>query len=116
MKIIDLKQLDKTEAIMEGARKVLKQVPLSKHDGAPNFSFRVFTIEPGGHTPYHAHAQEHLNYIIAGNGIITAEKNEERPIKQGDFVLILPNEMHQFKNISTAEPLVFICAVLKEYE
>jgi quercetin dioxygenase-like cupin family protein len=116
MKIIDLEHTEKTNVLMEGSQKVTRQVPLSRDDGAPNFSFRVFTIEPGGNTPHHAHAQEHLNYIISGKGVICGEVGEERPVKQGDFVLILPNEIHQYKNASPAEPFVFICAVTKEYE
>lgn len=116
MKIISLEQTETSRVVMEGAEKVWKQVPISKHDGAPNFSFRVFSIEPGGHSPHHEHPQEHLNYIIAGAGIIAGGPGEERPVKPGDFVLILPNERHQFRNASPTEPLVFICAVSKEYE
>ena len=38
-------RLDKVNKIvpkMEGAKDIYKQVPLSKADGSPNFSFRVF--------------------------------------------------------------------------
>jgi quercetin dioxygenase-like cupin family protein len=41
---------------------------------------------------------------------------EERPVKKGDFVLVLPDEKHQYKNGSTQNPLIMICAVPKEYE
>ncbi len=91
-------------------------MPLSKEDGAPNFVFRVFSVEPGGHSPYHRHEFEHLTYILAGKGAIVSENNEESLIKQGDFALILPNEMHQFKNKSDQDILQFICAVPKEFE
>ncbi|MBU1055979.1 MAG: hypothetical protein KKC46_19450 [Proteobacteria bacterium] len=56
MKAIRLQDLEKLKVSMEGARNVFRQVPISKNDGSPNFSFRVFTIEPDGHTPYHTHA------------------------------------------------------------
>jgi len=36
-------------------------------------------------------------------------------IKKGDFVLVMPGEIHQYRN-NTAAPLVIICAVPKEYE
>jgi quercetin dioxygenase-like cupin family protein len=101
---------------MEGACCVSKQVPVSKDDGSPQFAFRVFTIDPGGNTPYHTHPFEHINYIIDGNGVIVTETGEERPVKKGDFALVLPGEKHQYKNTSAAEPLVMICAVPKEYE
>jgi quercetin dioxygenase-like cupin family protein len=66
-------------------------------DGTPTFSFRVFTIEPGGHTPLHSHPFEHLNYVIDGNGVVVAE-GEEDVLKKGDFVLLLPDETHQSLN------------------
>ncbi len=44
------------------------------------------------------------------------ESGEEREIKEGDFVLVLPNEKHQYRSKSAGKPLVMICAVPKEYE
>ncbi len=116
MKITSLDKVKKMKAQMEGAENVYKQVPLSKSDGAPTFSFRVFSIEPNGHSPFHTHPFEHLNYIIEGDGAIVTENGEEHELKKGDFALILPDEKHQYKNKSTSEPMVFICAVPKEYE
>ena len=115
MYISTLEDVRKTEVTMEGAAGVYKQIPISKENGTPTFSFRVFTIQPGGHTPLHNHPFEHLNYIIEGSGAIMAEGGE-RKVKRGDFVLVLPNETHQYRNTSTSEPLVMICAVPKEYE
>jgi quercetin dioxygenase-like cupin family protein len=115
---LHITRLDKVETIvspMEGAKGVLKQIPLSKADGVPAFSFRVFTIKPDGHTPFHRHPFEHMNYAIDGHGIIVSENGEHEFIK-GDFALVLPDEIHQFKNISKDENLVIICAVPKEYE
>lgn len=100
---------------MEGAKGVYKQIPISREDGTPTFSFRVFTIEPGGHTPLHRHPFEHLNYVIEGHGTAIAEE-QELEIKKGDFVLVLPNEKHQYRNKSASKPLLIICAVPKEYE
>ncbi|HAR96347.1 MAG TPA: hypothetical protein DCR97_10360 [Deltaproteobacteria bacterium] len=116
MKITNLNHVEKSMVTMEGAKDAFKQVPLSKQDGAPLFSFRVFTMEPGGHTPYHSHPFEHLNYVIEGVGAVKTESGEERPLSKGDFVLVLPDEVHQYKNTSAAGNLVLICAVPKEYE
>jgi quercetin dioxygenase-like cupin family protein len=116
MKIISLDKVNKTEMKMEGAYKVQKQLPLSAADGAPAFSFRVFTVEPQGHTPYHTHPFEHLNYIIEGNGVLVTETGEEFDVKKGDFAMVLPDEKHQYRNKSESKPLIFICAVPKEYE
>jgi len=115
MYITDLEKTKKFIPVMEGAKGVYKQIPISKESGTPTFSFRVFTIEPGGHTPLHNHQFEHLNYIIEGSGAVIAEKLEHE-VKKGDFVMIPPGETHQYRNTSSSEPLVLICAVPKEYE
>jgi quercetin dioxygenase-like cupin family protein len=117
MKITNLMEVTKTKMMMEGAKDVEKQIPISKVDGTPVYSFRVFTIEPGGHTPYHTHPFEHLNYVIEGAGAVVLESGEEKPLQKGNFVLVLPEEKHQYKNSSASEgPFVLICAVPKEYE
>ncbi|MCX6013731.1 MAG: cupin domain-containing protein, partial [Chloroflexi bacterium] len=95
---------------------IYKQVPISKENGTPNFSFRVFTIEPGGHTPLHNHPFEHLNYIIEGKGTVISG-GKEHELKKGDFVLIQPGETHQYRNTSgSKDSFIMICAVPKEYE
>jgi len=116
MNITSLDQVERIPMGMEGARNVVKQVPISVQDGAPNFVFRVFTIGPDGHTPYHRHAAEHLNYVISGHGILVSESGAEHPIEPGNFALVRPAEKHQYRNTSATEPLVLICAVPKEYE
>ena len=116
MKITNLGRVEKTKVMMEGAKDAWRQVPIGKADGTPVFSMRVFTIVAGGHTPYHTHASEHVNYIIEGEGALVAETGEERPIAKGDFVLVLPDEKHQYRNRSADKPFVMICAVPKEYE
>jgi quercetin dioxygenase-like cupin family protein len=116
VKITDLTKVGKARMAMEGAKDVTKQVPISKADGTPLVSVRVFTIEPGGHTPYHTHPFEHLNYVIEGVGAAVTETGEERPLKKGDFVLVLPNEKHQYRNAGSDAPFVIICIAPKEYE
>ena len=116
MKTISLEQVEKTKVTMPGAEKAWKQMPLSQQDNVPVYSLRVFTVEPGGFTPYHQHNYEHMNYIIEGEGVLVNEKGEERQIKQGDFALVLPNEKHQYRNKSTSKPFVMICGVPKEFE
>ncbi len=115
MHVVALEQVKRTKPDMDGAEGVYKQIPISKENGTPTFSFRVFTIEPGGHTPLHTHPFEHLNYVIEGNGVVIAE-DRERELKKGDFVLVLPGETHQYRNTSIKSQMVIICAVPKEYE
>ena len=54
--------------------------------------------------------------MISGEGAIVTAAGSERPISQGDFALVLPDEKHQYRNTSAAEPFVMICAVPKAYE
>jgi quercetin dioxygenase-like cupin family protein len=115
MYVTNLEKAEKIRPQMEGAEGIYKQVPISRENGAPTFSFRVFTIEPGGHTPYHNHPSEHVNYIIEGKGKIVAQ-DKEYEIGRGDFALVLPGEVHQYRNVSATDPMVMICAVPKDYE
>ncbi|MFU8795673.1 MAG: cupin domain-containing protein [Dehalococcoidia bacterium] len=115
MNVTRLDKVEKTVPEMEGAKGIYKQIPLSREDGVPAFSFRVFTIEPGGHTPFHQHAFEHMNYIISGEGILVGD-DIDRELREGDFALVLPGERHQYRNSSEDKSLVMICAVPKEYE
>ena len=115
MKIISLDKVNKIKVQMEGAEKAWKQVPLSRNDGAPVYACRVFTIEPGGYTPYHQHPYEHMNYIIEGEGALVNEKGEETPLKAGDFALVNPDEKHQYRNKGD-KPFKMICGVPKEFE
>ena len=114
MKITRLENCEKTAVAMDGASGACRQVPIGKVDGAPNFSIRVFTLEPGGHTPHHSHESEHLNYVISGAGV-AVEGETAREVKQGDFILVKPHEVHQYRNDSE-KPLVFMCMVPSEYE
>ena len=100
---------------MDGVKGAMRQLVLGTADGVPNFSIRVFTLEPGGHTPCHSHASEHLNYVISGRGALLDADGQANPLAAGEFAFVQPDETHQFRNIGD-EPFVFICAVPKEYE
>jgi quercetin dioxygenase-like cupin family protein len=114
MKITRLENCEKTPVRIDGALDAFRQVPVGRADGSENIAFRVFTVKPGGHTPHHAHESEHLNYIIGGEGEVM-DGETTRPVRQGDFVFVEPDKLHQYRNTGD-EPLVFICAVLGKYE
>jgi quercetin dioxygenase-like cupin family protein len=114
MKITNLQKCERFPVTMDGAAGATRQVPIGKADGAPNFSIRVFTLEPGGHTPHHQHESEHLNYILEGSGV-ALEGEIPRPVCAGDFVLVKPHEKHQYRNTGDC-PLVFMCMVPSLYE
>jgi len=116
MKIISLNKVTKNKVDMEGAIGAWKQMPLSSADGVLVYTYRVFTIEPNGYTPYHQHPYEHMNYCIEGEGALVNEAGEEQPINQGDFALVMPDEKHQYRNKSADKQFVMICGVPKEFE
>ena len=116
MIIKKLSEVEKTKVQMDGAQHAYKQLPIGQADSTPSCSIRVFTLEPDGHTPYHTHPFEHLNYIIAGQGVLVKASGEECPLQKGDFALVLPDEKHQYKNTSDQDSFIMICAVPKEYE
>ena len=114
MKITRLESCEVMPVDMQGVKDASKQIPIGKADGAPNFSIRVFTIQPGGHTPHHSHDSEHLNYILEGSGEVL-EGDRPRPVGVGDYVLVKPHEKHQYRNTGEI-PLKFMCMVPKAYE
>mgnify|MGYP002642484727 CR=1 FL=1 len=116
MKIININDAPAQAVTMEGAAHVTKRLPIGKADGSPSFSARVFTLAPGGYTPYHEHAWEHLNYIIAGKGELLDADGQARPLQPGDFALVQPGEKHQYRNASATASFIMICAVPSEYE
>ncbi len=115
MKIVHLADVPRQPVTMEGTAKAWRQLALGKADGVPTFSFRVFTLEPDGHTPYHTHDTEHMNYVIEGSGCLVDEHGVMHPLNAGDFAFVPPRQKHQYRNRG---PGVFkmICAVPKEYE
>ena len=100
---------------MDGVQGAWKQLVLGEADGVPHFSFRVFTLEPGGHTPRHRHETEHLNLVLSGRGALVDPDGNEKDLTTGDFAFVAPDELHQFRNAGQ-EPFVFLCAVPKQYE
>ncbi len=98
---------------MDGAQGVTKRLVQGSDDGVPTAAFRVFTLAPGGHTPYHEHPFEHQNLILEGTGVICTESGEI-PVAPGATALILPGERHCFRNTGEA-PFSFVCFVPKEY-
>ncbi len=84
---------------------------INESDGAPTFLMRQFTLEAGGHTPFHDHDWEHEVYILEGTGTVKYEGKEEA-IGPGDAILIPPNKKHQFRADADRE-LKFLCMVPK---
>ena len=116
MLIRKLDEVPKTQVDMAGVQGITRPLVLGSADGVPNFSFRVFTLAPGGHSPHHQHEVEHLNFVLSGQGALMDEQGNANPLGKGDFAFVAPHDVHQFRNTSETEDFIFICAVPKEYE
>ena len=101
--------VEPTEVNEKDIEGVSMKVVISSDDGAPNYVMRVFDIQPGGHTAYHTHAWEHEVYVLEGKGMVR-QGEKEHPLEKGSFVLVPPEEEHNFAN--TGDGLFrFICVV-----
>lgn len=87
---------------------VAKQILIGPRDGYEGY-LRVFTVEPSGHTPDHAHPWYHANYVLEGEGNICMD-GKAIPVKAGSVAYIESGKVHHFENTG-AVPLKFICLV-----
>jgi quercetin dioxygenase-like cupin family protein len=93
----------------EGVKDTKIRWLLTDKDGAKNFAMRVFTIQPGGHTPHHTHDWEHELFMLEGEAVLRSG-DEKIPFKPGEFAFIQANELHQIRNESAA-PAIVMCLI-----
>jgi len=85
---------------------------LDRHDGAPNFEMRRFTIKPGGSIPEHYHPDiEHEQYVLKGRYKIGLG-GKVREVKAGDSIYIPPGTHHWYRNTGK-ETAEFLCIIPK---
>ena len=88
---------------------VVMRVVAGPAEGAPTFVMRVFEIQPGSAIPSHNHPWEHELFVVSGEGTFISD-NSSTPIKDGDAIMVLPDEMHNFTNTGD-DILRIICVV-----
>ncbi len=88
---------------------VVKREVVNAGDGAPNFCMRVFDVEPGSATPFHAHAWEHEVYVLSGKGVAVSD-SVETPVSVDSVVFVPGEENHCFRNTGS-EMMRFICVI-----
>ncbi|MCF7858045.1 MAG: cupin domain-containing protein [Candidatus Cloacimonetes bacterium] len=109
MKLEHYTKIPLEEVTMEGAKKAKIRWLISDKDDPPNFVMRMFEVEPGGFTPFHAHEWEHENFILEGSGVLVT-KDDELPFKKGDVIYVDPFMEHNYKNTGK-ETLRFLCLI-----
>ncbi len=109
MHIGNVEDIKKVHVKASGAINAFKQVLINVDHGWEGWAMRLFTLGPGGQTPRHAHPWPHINYIIAGRGILYMD-GKQHNVKEGS-VAYIPDEIdHQFINDGEKE-FSFICIV-----
>jgi quercetin dioxygenase-like cupin family protein len=117
MRTMHIRRADAMEGkpvAMEGVKGVTMRLLVGREHGAPTFSMRHFTVEPGGHTPRHSHNYEHEVLVLEGTGRVEHD-GAFHALRHGDVLFIEPNKVHQFVNTGDA-PFKFICLVPSSFD
>ena len=86
---------------------------LDRHDGAPSFEMRKFTIRPGGSIPKHYHPDiEHEQYVLKGRYEVGLGP-KVHTVKAGDSIFIPKGTRHWYKNTGK-EVAEFLCIIPKK--
>jgi quercetin dioxygenase-like cupin family protein len=107
MKVVNF--LDVEEKTEKGTSGVTVRWAITDEDGAPNFAMRIFDVQPGASTPFHAHSWEHEVFVLAGSGAVRSV-DDEFSLREGDVVFVPPEEKHQFIN-QGSDTLRFVCSI-----
>ncbi len=110
MPVIRAEEVSKRPVEDSAAKGTFIQEYITARNGAPNFALRVFELQPGGYTPYHAHPWEHENYILEGEGELVNPDGSATPLKAGDGAFVPPMQKHQYRNTGTTV-FRFICCI-----
>lgn len=105
-----LSEVPETPMEKPGFRGMTARFALTRDDGCPRFAMRLMAFEPGGCTSLHAHPEEHEFYFLEGRPAIVDGTGRETVLAAGDFVLTLPGEPHQLKNLGDT-PMRVICTI-----
>ena len=92
--IRNLSEIDRSDG---PARRVL-----GADDGAVNYVMAYRGLDPGSAAPKHAHAGEHLGFVIEGTCILQVD-GQDYTVRQGDVALVPPNSEHEWRSNSDAK-------------
>lgn len=105
---------DVKEIKLEGAliKDAYKKVLVSPAEGWEGYVMRLFRLSSGGYTPRHSHPWPHINYIVAGKGMLHLD-GKDYEVEAGSFAYVPSDKEHQFMNVGK-EDFEFICIVPEE--
>jgi len=82
---------------------------IGKKEGAENFAFRYYQLNPGGHSQKEQHPYDHGVLILQGEGKVQLGE-EIHLITRGDIIHIPSDALHQITNPGE-NPLGFLCVI-----
>jgi len=94
------------------AQNAAMKVLISAREGWEDYVMRVVELGEGGFSPAHAHPWPHINYVLAGEGILHVD-GRDTPVGPGAYAYVPAGKPHQYRNAGK-EPLRFICIVPRE--
>ncbi len=109
MKIVRYEDIEPVAVDTPGAKGASVRIPIGIADGAPNFTMRVFTMAPGGNTPFHRHDYEHEVLIVKGRGELRLPDRAVQ-VEPGTAILVPADQWHGFK-ADAEQGLEMVCLV-----
>jgi len=82
---------------------------IGKSEGAENFAFRYYQLQPGGNSNLEQHGYDHGVFVLHGSGEAMI-RDMTHEISQGDILHIAPDALHQLRNTGE-EVLGFLCVI-----
>lgn len=73
----------------------------------PLWGSAIASVRPGEATTPHSHDEAETFIVMSGSGLMRVGSESEE-LTTGDVVFIPKGETHQFTNVLTSEPLVFL--------
>jgi quercetin dioxygenase-like cupin family protein len=98
------------EVNKDGFRGMSARYLWTKDDGCENYALRLMEFEPGGHTSFHSHAEEHEFYFLEGEPAYVDADGKQTLLVPGDTIYTAPNETHQIKNVGSTT-MKMICTI-----
>ncbi len=112
---MDVKNLNETPAFITKDGSEIRELLAHRNSAIRNQSLAEARVPVGASTQEHYHPlTEEIYYITHGNGRIRIEA-EERDVRPGDAIAILPGQRHKLWNTG-GEPLRLLCCCAPAYE
>jgi quercetin dioxygenase-like cupin family protein len=112
MMIGDEKEVIASTIQSHEAKNAALKVLISPREGWEDYVMRIVELGEGGYSPAHAHPWPHINYVLAGEGVLQMD-GRDSPVGPGAYAYVPAGRPHQYRNTGK-EPLRFMCIVPRE--